>query len=140
MTSEQPARLTNLCTSRDLLELSCTLVATEITSQSIRLPRRQHSSVPFIVGEAGSHRGGAQAGRVEPDSAYTTAHHTRTGGGRSATPLSIQLCLWVGSLCRWVTARRLPGRHSSVGASPLRCRTGLLGGVQYLGKTASKCR
>ena len=34
-------------------------------------------------------------------------------------------------------ARRLPGRHSSVTASPLRCRTGLSRGAQRLGKTAT---
>ena len=50
---------------------------------------------------------------------------TTTGadkGGHSATPLSTQLCHWVGSLCRWVTARRLPGRHTSVA---VRCATRL---------------
>ena len=47
-------------------------------------------------------------------------------------------CLWVGSLCRREIARRLPGRHSSVAASPLRCGTGLLVG-QYLGKTTTWC-
>ena len=34
-------------------------------------------------------------------------------------------------------ARRLPGRHPSVTASPLRCRTGLSRGAQRLGKTAT---
>ena len=41
--------------------------------------------------------------------------------------------------CRWVTARRLPGRHSSVAASPLRCQTGLLVGAEGLGKTVTSC-
>ena len=50
------------------------------------------------------------------------------------------------TICRlWVArssvgsrvARRLPFRHSSVTASPLRCQTGLCCGAQRLGKTAT---
>ena len=48
-------------------------------------------------------------------------------------------------LARWVArssvgcrvARRLPGRHSSVAARRLRCRSGLSCGAQYLGKAAT---
>ena len=59
----------------------------------------------------------------------------QTGGDRGATPLSTQLCLWVGPI-RWggQAARRLPGRCSSVAASPLRCRTGLLVGCSTAGR------
>ena len=92
-------------------------------------------------GEARGHRGVATHGewRLHKDARSVCGSHHRTprpvqtGGGHSAAPLSIQLCLWVGSLRRWVTARRLPGRHSSVTASPLRCRTGLLAGRRGFG-------
>ena len=58
----------------------------------------------------------------------------QTGGGRSVTPSSTQL---VSSSSGSQVARRLPGRHSSVTASPLRCRTGLSCGAQRLGETAT---
>ena len=51
----------------------------------------------------------------------------QTGGGRSVTPLFHSARrLWVAcSSSGSQVARHLPGHHSSVDASPLRCRTGL---------------
>ena len=62
----------------------------------------------------------------------------QTRGGRSVTPSSTQLCLWVAcSSPGCQVARHLPGHHSSGAASPLSCRTGPFCGAQRLGKVAS---
>ena len=72
--------------------------------------------------------------------AYTGAHHDRcipeVAVASHRHPLSSSRCVACSSSGSQV-ARRLPGRHSSVTASALRCRTGLSCGAQRLGETAT---
>ena len=127
----------NACCNRERVAMSCTATTLQTRSRD--------------VGEAGSHRGGAgacgeQHGCTErrrfPLRAYTGVHHDRcrpeVAVAQHRRPLSSSH--WVAcSSSGSQVARRLPGRHPSVTASPLRCRTGLLVGRRGSGRPPPWC-
>ena len=87
-------------------------------------------------------RQGCTECRRFPLQTYTGVHHDRCRPEVAVAQHlhSLSSCLWVAcSSSGSQVARRLPGRHSSVTASPLRCRTGLLAGRRGSGRPPPWC-
>ena len=153
--AEHAAILTNLCISRDLLDLPYTLEATENASQSPGLPRRQQTDGCFRrrrgkkrpsrrrPSRVRGNQQGCKERRWFPDLAYTatwcrpeaavTAYRGErqrlcaapSSRSRSHVPTHCSSARWVARSSRESGRPSSPRHHSQVAANAFCCRSGL---------------